>query len=130
MLNDYNYEMVARLNGTYYLSLQAAVDHVESDKDTVELLKNVEEDITVPEGAVVKINLNNHRVTGHHTNAGTLTFVKGSLVNYGATVIDNTGTLVLGENDGHYYERNVIVRTDLVVGSKKVLKSSATALFI
>jgi len=123
MLYDYDYSMVARMNGTYYTSIQAAIDNVEDKKSTIEILKNLQEDFVVPSTVTVKMNLNNHRITGHQENNGTLTLVKGSLTNYAGTTITNTGTLILGENDGDYKEKNVIIYSEGVYDIVRYNKS-------
>ena len=109
MLEDYNYAMVARLNGVYYTTLQSAIDHVDSERNRVEVLKNITEDVTIPEGTNVKLDINNHRVTGKQVNEGTLTLINGSLTNYADTALINHGTLIMGVNDGNYKLNNVFI---------------------
>ncbi len=67
---------VAEVGGRYYASLQNAVDNAGKD-ETVTLLQDTAEDIVIPEGAELTLNLNGKTLTNHEdhtiTNKGTLT---------------------------------------------------------
>ena len=67
---------VAEVGGKYYASLQKAVDNAGKD-ETVTLLQDTAEDIVIPEGAELTLNLNGKTLTNHEdhtiTNKGTLT---------------------------------------------------------
>ena len=67
---------VAEVGGKYYASLQKAVDNA-GKGETVTLLQNTAEDIVIPEGAELTLNLNGKTLTNHEdhtiTNKGTLT---------------------------------------------------------
>ena len=67
---------VAEVGGKYYASLQKAVDNA-GKGETVTLLQDTAEDIVIPEGAELTLNLNGKTLTNHEdhtiTNKGTLT---------------------------------------------------------
>ena len=67
---------VAEVGGRYYASLQNAVDNA-GKGETVTLLQDTAEDIVIPEGAELTLNLNGKTLTNHEdhtiTNKGTLT---------------------------------------------------------
>ncbi|MFR5861407.1 MAG: hypothetical protein ACLUES_06950 [Flavonifractor plautii] len=67
---------VAEVGGRYYASLQKAVDNA-GKGETVTLLQDTAEDIVIPEGAELTLNLNGKTLTNHEdhtiTNKGTLT---------------------------------------------------------
>ena len=67
---------VAEVGGRYYASLQNAVDNA-GKNETVTLLQDTAEDIVIPEGAELTLNLNGKTLTNQEnhtiTNKGTLT---------------------------------------------------------
>ena len=67
---------VAEVGGRYYASLQKAVDNA-GKGETVTLLQDTAEDIVIPEGAELTLNLNGKTLTNQEnhtiTNKGTLT---------------------------------------------------------
>ena len=67
---------VAEVGGKYYASLQKAVDNA-GKGERVTLLQDTAEDIVIPEGAELTLNLNGKTLTNHEdhtiTNKGTLT---------------------------------------------------------
>lgn len=79
---------VASVNGTSYTSLKDAIDKA-SDGATIQLLSDFAEDVTIPKGKNVTIDLAGHTLTnvsGHTiTNEGTLTVVDS----VGGGVVDN-----------------------------------------
>ena len=74
---------VAEVGGRYYASLQNAVDNA-GKNETVTLLQDTAEDIVIPEGAELTLNLNGKTLTNHEdhtiTNKGTLTITGGGTV--------------------------------------------------
>ena len=74
---------VAEVGGRYYASLQNAVDNA-GKGETVTLLQDTAEDIVIPEGAELTLNLNGKTLTNHEdhtiTNKGTLTITGGGTV--------------------------------------------------
>ena len=74
---------VAEVGGRYYASLQKAVDNA-GKGETVTLLQDTAEDIVIPEGAELTLNLNGKTLTNHEdhtiTNKGTLTITGGGTV--------------------------------------------------
>lgn len=97
---------VAEINGSYFESLQAAIDTVDTDDVNVviRLLQDTDEHIVISEHQNITINLNNHSVTNDKqfptvSNDGTLTLYGGSIYqnSTSAGAIDNqsTGTLIV-----------------------------------
>ena len=74
---------VAEVGGKYYASFQKAVDNA-GKGETVTLLQDTAEDIVIPEGAELTLNLNGKTLTNHEdhtiTNKGTLTITGGGTV--------------------------------------------------
>ena len=74
---------VAEVGGKYYASLQKAVDNA-GKGETVTLLQDTAEDIVIPEGAELTLNLNGKTLANHEnhtiTNKGTLTITGGGTV--------------------------------------------------
>ena len=74
---------VAEVGGRYYASLQKAVDNA-GKSETVTLLQETAEDIVIPEGAELTLNLNGKTLANHEnhtiTNKGTLTITGGGTV--------------------------------------------------
>ena len=74
---------VAEVGGKYYASLQKAVDNA-GKGETVTLLQDTAEDIVIPEGAELTLNLNGKTLTNREdhtiTNKGTLTITGGGTV--------------------------------------------------
>ena len=98
---------VAKVNGVPYATLQAAID-VAQENQTVTLLKDTPEDITIGEGKKITLDMGSHTLTNQSgdtiSNHGTLTVIgsgtvdnithgKGAIVNYvGAIANLNGGT--------------------------------------
>ena len=109
----------AKIGGTEYDTLQAAINAASDGGNTVVLLKDLTESITIDNNKNVTIDLNGHKLTntdGQHTitNNGTLTITatnggtvdnvthaKGAIVNYGVTVL-NGGTFERSQEKGTY----------------------------
>ena len=74
---------VAEVGGRYYASLQKAGDNA-GKGETVTLLQDTAEDIVIPEGAELTLNLNGKTLANHEnhtiTNKGTLTITGGGTV--------------------------------------------------
>ena len=74
---------VAEVGGKYYASLQKAVDNA-GKSETVTLLQDTAEDIVIPEGAELTLNLNGKTLANHEnhtiTNKGTLTITGDGMV--------------------------------------------------
>ena len=97
---------VARIGSTYYSSLQAAVSAVPTtDAQTVvELLVDVNDNLTVAQHQNIVFDLNNHTVTNANgqavlTNNGTVVIndgvLRSSSTNNGAVNNNSTGTLIV-----------------------------------
>lgn len=112
----FNSDIVAAIGSTGYKTLFDAV--TAADNTTVTLLKDTTENVTIPAGATVTLDLNGHKLTnasGHTiTNNGKLTVTgngtvdnvthgKGALYNKsGATAILNGGTFTRSQEAGTY----------------------------
>ena len=88
-------QYAARANGVGYTTLQGAIDA--TTDSTIILLKNVDENVTIPTGSDITLDLN-----GFTLNGGTASG-KAALTNYGTVVIrdsskDQTGTIKRAEN--------------------------------
>lgn len=112
----FNSDIVAAIGSTGYKTLANAVKA--ADNTTVTLLKDTTENVTIPAGATVTLDLNGHKLTnasGHTiTNNGNLTVTgngtvdnitdgKGALVNkVGAIATLNGGTFTRSQEAGTY----------------------------
>ena len=106
MGHDYQGDTVALLNGVYYSTVQDAIDKCE-EGDTIKLLKSVSEDLVIPTGGYVTLDLNKHSITTKLINSGTFNVYNGSLQNFDKNTIINYGTVILGENDGNVSSSNI-----------------------
>ncbi|MFR1105897.1 MAG: hypothetical protein ACLSD3_13975, partial [Acutalibacteraceae bacterium] len=104
---------VAEMNGKGYMSLQEAIAAAGTDAAAVKLLKDIKEDIEIPESANITLeipeNVTLTNASGHTiTNNGTLkvtgkgtidntTHARGALVNYGTAVLEGTTLTRSGE---------------------------------
>ena len=81
---------VAQIGETKYATLQEAVNA--ANDNTVKLLENVTEDINIPTGINVTLDLNGHKIT--NVSGHTITVEKGGKLNIsdsvGTGVVDNT----------------------------------------
>ena len=81
---------VAQIGETKYATLQEAV--IAANDNTVKLLENVTEDINIPTGINVTLDLNGHKIT--NVSGHTITVEKGGKLNIsdsvGTGVVDNT----------------------------------------
>lgn len=112
----FNSDIVAAIGSTGYKTLFDAV--TAADNTTVTLLKDTTENVTIPAGATVTLDLNGHKLTNASdhtiTNNGKLTVTgngtvdnvthgKGALYNKsGATAILNGGTFTRSQEAGTY----------------------------
>ena len=85
-----NCSHVAAIGTTHYSTLQEAVNA--ANDNTVKLLENVTEDINIPTGINVTLDLNGHKIT--NVSGHTITVEKGGKLNIsdsvGTGVVDNT----------------------------------------
>ena len=83
-----------------YASITAAIsDNTLQAGDTVLLLTDTEETVTIPEGKDFTLDLGEFIVTGSITNNGTLTLLNGEINNPDGAAFVNNGTLTMGIND-------------------------------
>ena len=98
----------AKIGGAEYDTLQAAIDAASDGKNTVVILKDLTESITIASDKTITIDLNGHTLTntdGQHTitNNGTLTIIGTGTVDnvtHQHAAIVNNGTATL--NGGTY----------------------------
>ena len=98
----------AKIGGAEYDTLQAAIDVASDGKNTVVILKDLTESITIASDKTITIDLNGHTLTntdGQHTitNNGTLTIIGTGTVDnvtHQRAAIVNNGTATL--NGGTY----------------------------
>lgn len=83
------------VGGSKYTSLASAISAI-SSSGTIKLLKNMSksENVTIPSGKTITINLNSKTAKGKITNQGSLTISNGTYTNSG-NIFVNTGTLTI-----------------------------------
>ena len=83
-----------------YASITAAIsDNTLQAGDTILLLADTEETVTIPEGKDFTLDLGEFIVTGSIANNGTLTLLNGEINNPDGAAFINNGTLTMGVND-------------------------------
>ena len=101
MPNDYQGEAVAQIGTSlHFNTISEAIEHA-TDGDIIKILRGTTEDLNIPEGKAISIDLNKKSVTSTITNNGTLNIYNGTLNNVDNSVIINNGTLILGNDDGN-----------------------------
>jgi len=93
-------DIVARMDGTLYMTLQAAFNAVpEGASKTVEILRNAEESATLQANKTVTLNMSSKTIKGQIQTSGALTIQNGGLTaeDTVALHIHETGTAVLKE---------------------------------
>ena len=111
------FEQVATMNGTYFDSVQQAINAAATTDSTIVMQKDVvlTTGLTVGTGQNITIDLAGHSINATDvaytiTNNGTLTIIDSTLTdtsstvyskveNYTGTAIYNAGTLIIGEDD-------------------------------
>ena len=91
-------QKVARINSSFYTSLQSAVDDAQ-DNDEIVLLINTTENMN--NNKTISINLNGNTVTGLITNSstGVLDIYSGNITANSSKCIDNSGLLTIGKSN-------------------------------
>lgn len=85
-----------RIGENVYGSLQEAIEQMsKSEQVTIEILRNIKESVTIPEGANVILDVGNYSITGRIRNKGTLNLIAGTLQNDENSTIYNEGTLTI-----------------------------------
>ena len=131
---------VAEVNGTSYASLQEAINAAQND-ETVTLLADATEDVTVAAGKNITLDLGGNTLTNTNAGKATLTIAKGATATVkngnviGGTsyyTIDNYGTATFGDiaatagNTGSSMVRNdgtLTIESGLYSGGLNVVKS-------
>ena len=105
---------VAQIGETKYATLQEAVNA--ANDNTVKLLENVTEDINIPTGINVTLDLNGHKIT--NVSGHTITVEKGGKLN----ISDSVGT---GDVDNTSHGKGAIVNSGEVTLNGGTFKRSA-----
>ena len=101
-------DTVAKIGNEYYTTLADAIFHAE-EGDTIELLKNTTEDITIPSDKNITIDLGGKKVTGEFINLGILRITNGTIENEDGVGLQNKKTLTMGYNDGEIITDDVMI---------------------
>ncbi|MBE5805735.1 MAG: hypothetical protein E7313_03375 [Clostridiales bacterium] len=122
-------ENVAEIDGTFYNTLNEAIEACGIEEKTIKLLKNIivtqEDTIVIDENSNIHLDLNNNEIrcmviNGTIVNSGTLEIYDsstenlGKLYGCGQQLIDNTGNLNLGS----------ITLENIIGKNKKVINNS------
>ena len=91
---------VAKIDNAYYIKVQNAINAVPTDnnKVTVEVIKDVTEDITIPANTNIELDLVDNTMNGASNNYtitsnGRLTINRGTIISSASSSIKNNGTL-------------------------------------
>lgn len=76
---------------TYYPSITKAIEAI-NKQGTITILKNIAEDVLVPAGKEITLEIGYYTITGRINNQGKLTIPSGSVINQEETIY-NTGTV-------------------------------------
>ncbi|MBR3378369.1 hypothetical protein IKG50_03515 [Candidatus Saccharibacteria bacterium] len=112
--------------GEVYPSINSAIAAANTG-ETVLLLKNNEEAITVANDKNLTLDLGKNIVTGSLVNDGTLTLLNGEINNPDGIALTNNGTLTMGIND-YKEDRTANINDDYVrlIGTTVGLKQNGT----
>ena len=138
----------AKINSKYFLTLQEAVDSViEGGTDTkIEILKNIDENIVIPENKNISLELNNNKIKNQDKTKTTIT-VKGNLtINNGeitsemmalvtTILIENNAKLKLSntnisrESAIEYAKETIGVHGKLDIDSGKISSDNSNSIY-
>lgn len=110
----------------YYASMELAMEAINNDVETrVILLQDIEENITIPEGKAIKLELTDKTINGTIINNGSLTIAGEGSINSDAITITNNGNLTIesGNITTSLFEDNAIAIYQ-VSGNLKVLSGN------
>ena len=137
MKEDYEYSnaiasITGRLNTLYYPSVKSAIEayligideNVYDGTEEITLLQStvegiptgddeLEDPITIPANANIRINLNGRSITTKFVNNGTLSIYNGSVQNFNKEAIINNGTLYMGQDDTVVSSTNIRVISEV-----------------
>ena len=102
MPNDYQgSDIVAQIGTKSYTSVSDAINKAEPG-DEIVLIKTTIEDLVIPSGKSILLNLHGRSITTQTVieQGATLQIFGGSLQNYGDTTVTNNGTFIMGKDDG------------------------------
>lgn len=89
---------VCKIEDKYYLTIADAITDASSESlTTIQIIKDVEENITIPTGKKIRLQLNNNQITGQIVNNGTLEINKGKVYCADKTVVINKGEITINE---------------------------------
>ena len=80
----------------YYASMKHAIDSIPDGEETkVILLEDIQEEITIPEGKIIKLELTNKTINGTIVNNGSLTIAGEGYINSDVITITNNNELTI-----------------------------------
>jgi len=111
----------ATIGTNTYSTLQAAIDEAPSSS-TITLNKDTTENITIPSGSNIVIDLQNHTLSADSDNVvknnGTVQITNGKLIRNGTNdekqVINNTGTMTLNNVEVKHESYSVVTNTGTI----------------
>lgn len=113
---------IARINSTYYPTIQSAVNAAASGQ-TVVVLGNTTESTSIPSGKNITIDLNGKTVSYGgcvFSNAGTVTMTNGTIVGSGntqGTAVSNSGNMTLNSVTITSTENCVLSRNSITINN-------------
>ena len=110
--DDYSGTAVALLNGIYYRKVQDAINRA-SNGDEILLLQSTTENFVINKNKDIVINLYGKTLTTSIENNGKLRVYNGTLNNVNNTVVTNTGTFIMGKDDGVVSSTNVRIMSEV-----------------
>lgn len=80
----------------YYASMELAIEDIpNNEENSIILLEDLEETVTIPEEKIIKLELTNKTITGTIINNGTLIITGEGSINSDAITITNNGNLTI-----------------------------------
>ena len=120
--DDYRGNAVALYDGIYYMKIQDAINHANENKE-IKILQSTTENLIVNKAKSVKINLNGKSVTTTLDNRGTINIYDGVLQNVNGTVVNNTGTFIMGKDDNTISSTSVrLVSNEVAINNTSTFK--------
>ncbi len=85
-----------KIGDNIYSSLTEALESIEtSEQVTVEILRNIDESVVIPEDTNIILEAGNYTITGRINNKGTLNIASGTIQNNENVAIYNSGALTI-----------------------------------
>ncbi len=97
LISNSEFKVYIRREGSeeYYRSIKEAISYADAQKlnSTISFMRNITEDLTIPETANITLAMGEYTLTGKILNKGTLTIANGKLANSDSTTIYNSNKL-------------------------------------